>query len=195
VTTQQLAYKSLPTIDGIEGAILPDPGKVGVWAWSASQAKPVYWDGTKWTSGSGSNGIEFDTSVNPSLYPQKVVIRGDGVIADTFFDNTLLVLTFSGRPTDALISFSVQPSATGQPTPFGIYTRTLFLPGIRQSDFFTAHLIPSVDHDLDDLTDYTVSAQCVASETLEICLSTKGAIVGDFRMLLMTFRTLIGVQA
>jgi hypothetical protein len=52
MTTQTLAFKSLPQIAVSEGAPSPNPGLSGVWAWSTTLTAPVYWTGSLWTVGS-----------------------------------------------------------------------------------------------------------------------------------------------
>lgn len=50
---KQLGFKAPPALAIAEGATTPNPGIVGVSCWSTTLAKPVYWDGTIWTAGSG----------------------------------------------------------------------------------------------------------------------------------------------
>ena len=56
MTTAQLAFKSIPKYDIIEGATSPNLGEggKGAWAWSNIIQKPVYWNGTFWTAGATS---------------------------------------------------------------------------------------------------------------------------------------------
>jgi hypothetical protein len=84
VTTQQLTYKSLPSIEGVEGATSPNPGKVGVLAWSTSQVKPVFWNGSAWAAAGGGiapvvDPLELTTSSPASPAANKVRVFAKNV--------------------------------------------------------------------------------------------------------------------
>ncbi len=53
MSIQSLRAIAPPALAIAEGATTPNPGIVGVSCWSTTLAKPVYWDGTIWTAGSG----------------------------------------------------------------------------------------------------------------------------------------------
>lgn len=50
MTTKSLRYTSLPSLAISEGATTPNPGFTGVWVWSSTLAKPMYWNGSNWYS-------------------------------------------------------------------------------------------------------------------------------------------------
>lgn len=56
MTTKTLSFKTLPNLAITEGATTPNAGSAGVWAWSTSLSKPVFWNGTTWSAGS-SGGV------------------------------------------------------------------------------------------------------------------------------------------
>lgn len=57
MTRRALGFEAPPSIAVAEGATTPDPGIVGVRAWSTTLSAPVHWDGTQWTAGaSGGSG-------------------------------------------------------------------------------------------------------------------------------------------
>ena len=56
MTTKPLSFKSLPSLAIAEGATTPNPGSPGVWAWSQTLTKPVFWNGSSWTAGSAGGG-------------------------------------------------------------------------------------------------------------------------------------------
>ena len=76
MTTAQLAFKSIPKYDIIEGATSPDlgVGGKGAWAWSNIIEKPVYWNGTFWTAGAMSTDPLDLTNSNPAA-PGAGVVR------------------------------------------------------------------------------------------------------------------------
>lgn len=65
MTTKQLTYKALPSLEIIDGSSYPDLGAdaKGAWAWSSALLCPVYWNGTKWLSNTPNAYIQ---SVNVS---------------------------------------------------------------------------------------------------------------------------------
>ena len=75
MTTAQLSFKSIPTLDISEGGTVPDLGLAGkgAWAWSNLLSKPVYWNGVFWTAGSAGSANSIQTTavnVNPAAYRQ-----------------------------------------------------------------------------------------------------------------------------
>lgn len=50
MTTSTLSFKSLPRLALSEGASTPNPGIAGVWIWSTTLSKPLYWNGSTWQS-------------------------------------------------------------------------------------------------------------------------------------------------
>lgn len=53
---KNLAFEKPLSLAISEGATTPDPGQAGVFVWSTTLGKPVWWDGAKWTAGtSGSD--------------------------------------------------------------------------------------------------------------------------------------------
>lgn len=48
--TKSLRYEGLPNLAIAEGATVPNPGLIGVRAWSTTLARVMYWDGSKWSS-------------------------------------------------------------------------------------------------------------------------------------------------
>lgn len=72
MTTKTLSFKSLPSLAIAEGATTPNPGSPGVWAWSQTLTKPVFWNGSSWTAGSAGGGGSGDvvgpaSSLNNSI--------------------------------------------------------------------------------------------------------------------------------
>ena len=66
MTTKTLSFKSLPSLAIAEGDTSPNPGSAGVWAWSTTLSKPVYWTGSLWTAGSsGSGSITYNSGTLP----------------------------------------------------------------------------------------------------------------------------------
>ena len=80
MTTKQLAFKSLPQLAIAEGATTPSPGATanGVWAWSTTLSKPLYWTGTSWTAGS-PDPLELSTSNPAAPAAGKVRVFGRNV--------------------------------------------------------------------------------------------------------------------
>lgn len=66
MTTKTLSFKSLPSLAIAEGATTPNPGSPGVWAWSQTLTKPVFWNGSSWTAGSAGGGGSGDV-VGPAV--------------------------------------------------------------------------------------------------------------------------------
>lgn len=62
MTTKTLSFKSLPQLAIAEGATTPNPGIAGVWVWSTSLSKPVYWTGSIWTTGLPSGDVVTTTA-------------------------------------------------------------------------------------------------------------------------------------
>lgn len=269
MTTQQLAYKSLPSIAGVEGATSPNPGKVGVWAWSTSQAKPVFWNGSKWSAGAagGTGGIEVVTANQGSIladatsiyfdspqmtgtvsgsqaiislpesrllvgsdanapdfitslffsgdlsavkdvagnmtitaptrmlvgsddYPpdftNTVIFTGAGVVTNKDAGGNFTVTISGGSGTTETIEdyFSTSPKNTGKATPYGHFFRTIEYPSATQTDGYFAYLKPTADHDIDDLEEFTVVANCPLAGLIDICIGTRGAIVGNFHVVI-----------
>lgn len=60
MTTKTLSFKSLPNLAIAEGATTPNPGQTGVWAWSTTLVKPVFWNGTSWSAGAAGGGGSGD---------------------------------------------------------------------------------------------------------------------------------------
>ena len=92
MTTKTLSFKSLPSIAVSEGATTPNPGTTGVWAWSTTLSKPVYWNGTLWSSittgSSGSSTVYSGTAtIDFGNYPGSnettVSVTGQGSILST----------------------------------------------------------------------------------------------------------------
>lgn len=50
MTRKSLGWQALPADAIAEGATTPDPGQPGVWAWSTTLSRPVYWSGSAWAS-------------------------------------------------------------------------------------------------------------------------------------------------
>lgn len=61
---QQLNYEQLPQIAIAEGATTPNPGGAGVVVYSTTLSKPVWWNGTSWSSTFGEAGGGGVTSFN-----------------------------------------------------------------------------------------------------------------------------------
>ena len=51
MTTQQLNFKSLPSLPLTQGVTTPNLGldSRGAWAWSTTLNRPMFWDGAMWT--------------------------------------------------------------------------------------------------------------------------------------------------
>lgn len=56
MATEQRSFVNLPSLSIAEGASSPNPGSAGIWAWSSSLSRPVYWNGSIWTSVPTSGG-------------------------------------------------------------------------------------------------------------------------------------------
>ena len=60
MTTQQLSFKSLPQIAVADSDTTFSPGSSGVLAWSTTLTKPVYWNGSAWsTVGGAGSGVQL----------------------------------------------------------------------------------------------------------------------------------------
>ena len=51
MTTKTLSFKTLPPLSVAEGDTSPNPGESGIWVWSTTLNRPMYWNGTIWTAG------------------------------------------------------------------------------------------------------------------------------------------------
>lgn len=49
MATKKLSFETLPSLAIAEGAVSPNPGSAGSWAWSSTLGKPVFWNGTNWS--------------------------------------------------------------------------------------------------------------------------------------------------
>lgn len=74
MTTKTLSFKSLPSLAIAEGATTPNPGSPGVWAWSQTLTKPVFWNGSSWTAGSAGGGGSGDVVGPASSVDGDVVV-------------------------------------------------------------------------------------------------------------------------
>lgn len=48
---RDLSFRQLPELAISEGATTPTPSGTNAWAWSTTLGRPVFWTGSKWTSG------------------------------------------------------------------------------------------------------------------------------------------------
>jgi hypothetical protein len=69
MTIPSLSVMGLPTLAISEGASSPNPGGEG-WCWSSLVARPMYWNGSIWTSvptSGGGGGITYGQATAISL--------------------------------------------------------------------------------------------------------------------------------
>jgi hypothetical protein len=69
MASQQLQYRQLISLAVAESATTPNPGVTGVWIWSTTVNRPMYWNGTQWTSvpvGAGGG-------INPGAIEAKII--------------------------------------------------------------------------------------------------------------------------
>lgn len=95
MTTKTLSFKSLPNLAIAEGATTPNPGQTGVWAWSTTLAKPVFWNGTSWSAGSaggGTGNVTGPASTTDNHLPVFSGTTGKIIKEATYFDSPAIAI-------------------------------------------------------------------------------------------------------
>lgn len=95
MTTKTLSFKSLPNLAIAEGATTPNPGQTGVWAWSTTLAKPVFWNGTSWSAGSaggGTGNVTGPASSTDNHLPVFSGTTGKIIKEATYFDSPAIAI-------------------------------------------------------------------------------------------------------
>ena len=83
---KQLNFQSLFSAAIAEGATTPNPGVVGVQAWSTTLAKVVAWNGTTWNAPAGGSGsiakYISNTAPDPAVHTEWYTLDGEFYIWD-----------------------------------------------------------------------------------------------------------------
>ena len=153
-------------------------------------AQSVYFAGTGVSSTQDGNSnltvivnrTAFTSDTLELFYPPSIYITGPGVSTtkDTSGNMTVNISGGGGAPTIIEDFFDTSPKTTGKATPYGHYFRRFAYPGATVVDGFSAYLMPTLDFDIDDLEEFSIQAACVVADSIDLCISARGAIVGNF---------------
>lgn len=107
MTTKTLSFKTLPNLAIAEGATTPNAGSAGVWTWSTTLNRPVFWNGTLWTAGAAGAAAGANTQVQ---YNNAGALAGD---ANFSWNATTDTLSITG-PTASICMLGVttEPGTT-----------------------------------------------------------------------------------
>jgi hypothetical protein len=140
MATKELSFKQLPNLAVAEAATSPDPGVTGAWCWSTSLGKPMYWNGSTWTSvssggGSGSPTYSGTALVNFGSFPgnneASITVTGQGSILNTSKVNVFIsadATSSDHTASDHRYLSTFIGISTSTPTPstgFTIYVRSI----------------------------------------------------------------------